>query len=91
MKLKLEEAKIPSNCTFLQTKKTNPEIFSVIPRLQRTHDWKMQSIQKTYVASAALMLKAASKLTKILPKHNNVNLDITFITFIIAEKFLIIN
>ena len=27
LKLKLEEAKITSNCTFLQTKKTNPEIF----------------------------------------------------------------
>ena len=27
LKLKLEEARIPSNCTFLQTKKTSPEIF----------------------------------------------------------------
>ena len=36
----------------------------------------MQSIEKTYVASTTLMLKAASELTKLLPKHNNVNLDI---------------
>ena len=27
LKLKLEEVRIPSNCTFLQTKKTSPEIF----------------------------------------------------------------
>ena len=67
LKLKLEEAQIPSNCTFLQTKKTNSEIFSVIPRLQRTHDCKVQSIQKSYVVSTTLMLKAVSKLTKLLP------------------------
>ena len=48
----------------------------VILRFQRTHDCKMQSIQKTYVASTTLMFKAASELTKLLPKHNKVNLDI---------------
>ena len=31
LKLKLEEAQIPSNCTFLQTKKTNPEMFLSFP------------------------------------------------------------
>ena len=36
----------------------------------------MLRIQKTYVASTTLMLKAASELTKLLSKHNNVNLDI---------------
>ena len=44
--------------------------------LQHTHNCKMQSIQKTYVASTTLMLKAALELGKLLPKHNNVNLDI---------------
>ena len=48
----------------------------VIPHLQRTHDCKMQSVQKTYVASTTLMLKAVSKLTKLLSKHNNVDHDI---------------
>ena len=31
LKLKLEKAQIPSNCTFLQTKKTNPEMFLSFP------------------------------------------------------------
>ena len=49
LKSKLEGAKIPLNSTFLQTKKTTSEIFLVFPWLQ--HNCKMQSIQKTYVAS----------------------------------------
>ena len=49
LKSKLEGVKIPLNCTFLQTKKTTSEIFLVFPWLQ--HNCKMQSIQKTYVAS----------------------------------------
>ena len=76
LKLQLEEVKIPSNCIFLQTKKTNPDIFSVIPHLYHAHDVKMWSIKKTYVAVTTLMLKADSELTKLLPKHNNANLDI---------------
>ena len=77
LKLKLEDAKIPSDCKFWQTKKTNFEIFSVLPRLQRTHDCKMESIQKTFVASTTLMFKAApSELTKPPPNYDNVNLDI---------------
>ena len=73
LKLKFEEVKIPSNCRF---KEINPGIFSIIPRVQHTHDCKMQSIQETYVASTTLMLNAASILTKLLPKHNNAILDI---------------
>ena len=76
LKLKLEEAQIPSNSTFLQTKKTNPEISSVIPWLQCTHDCRMQSIEKSSVASTTRMLKVASKLTKLLPKQDNDNVDI---------------
>ena len=79
LKLKLEEAQIPSNCT---------EMLLVIPWLQCTHDSKMQSIQKSYVASTTLMFKAASKLTKLLPKQDNDNVDIK--TSLI-EKFLIIS
>ena len=61
----------------MQTKKTNPEIFLVIPKIQRKHDCKIQTIQKTYVASTTLMLKADSEFTKLLPVHNNdPNLDI---------------
>ena len=73
LKFKFEEVKIPSNCRF---KEINPGISSIIPRLQHTHDCEMQSIQGTYVASTTLMLKAASILTKLLPKHNNAILDI---------------
>ena len=76
LKLKLGEVKIPSNCIFLRTKKSNPDIFSVIHHLYHAHDCKIWSIKKTYVAVTTLMLKADSELTKLLPKHNNANLDI---------------
>ena len=72
----MKSQKIHPIAPFLQTKKKiNPEIFSVTAWLQHTHDCKMQRIQKTYVASTALIINAASELTKLLPNHNNVNLD----------------
>ena len=42
LKLKLEEVKIPSNCIFLRTKKSNPDIFSVIHRLYHAHDLRSE-------------------------------------------------
>ena len=36
----------------------------------------MQRIQRTYIASASLTLKIASEVIKLLPEHDNVNLDI---------------
>ena len=47
-----------------------------IPWPQHTHDCKMNCIQRTCVASITLMLKDALELTKLLPKHNDVNFDI---------------
>lgn len=58
LNLKLEETNL-IQLNILQTKKTNPAIFVVIPWLQRAHDCKMQHIQKTYIASTSLMLEAA--------------------------------
>ena len=71
LETKRAEAKIPSNCEFLQHKKTNKEIFAVIPRPHRTNDKNMQEIQKIFAASATLMLKAASALTDLIPCHDD--------------------
>ena len=66
-KRKLEAGKLASNCTYLTTKLTNPEIFKNVPTFPRTVDSKIQDIQKVHAASVSLLLTTASYLgTSIL-------------------------
>ena len=61
-KRKLEAGKLPSICTYLTTKLTNPEIFKNLPTFQRTMDSKIKDIQKVHAASVSLLLTTASYL-----------------------------
>ena len=61
-KRKFEAGKLPSNCTYLTTKFTNPEIFINLPTFQRTVDSKIQDIQKVHAASVSLLSTTASYL-----------------------------
>ena len=65
--LKEDSFKRTSNCTYLTTKLTNPEIFKNLPTFQRTVDSKIQDIQKVHAASVSLLLTTTSYLgTSIL-------------------------
>ena len=66
LKSKLESAPVPANCQFLTPKKTNTEIWVTLPGSVRSHDCKLQDIQKIFTTSTILSLKAASELTNIL-------------------------
>ena len=84
-KRKLEAGKLPSNCTYLTTKLTNPEIFKNLPTFQRTVDSKIQDIQKVHAASVSLLLTTASYLgTSILTaqgqnKETNFKIPLNFL------------
>ena len=84
-KRKLEAGKLPSNCTYLTTKLTNPEIFKNLPTFQRTVDSKIQDIQKVHVVSVSLLLTTASYLgTSILTtqgqnKETDFNIPLNFL------------
>ena len=62
----MELGKIPSNCKFLQPKKTNGEIWSVIPPSSRSRDRGVQDIQTIAAASVSLILQAASDMSQYL-------------------------
>lgn len=79
-KRKMEAGKLPSNCAFLTTKMTNPEIFRNLPTFQRTVDSKIQDIQKLTGASASLLISAASFLTTGLATATLNNRDVDFKT-----------
>ena len=62
----MEFGKIPSNCQFLQRKRTNIEIWSVILPSPRSRDREIQDIQTITAASASLILQAASDMSQYL-------------------------
>ena len=57
LKAKLEQAKIPANCFFLNSKRFNSSVWTVI--------------QITHAASVSLILKAASEITNLLLKSTS--------------------
>ena len=59
----MEPGKIPSNYQFLQPKRTNVEIWSVISPSARSRDREIQDIQTITAASASLILQAASDMS----------------------------
>ena len=62
----MELGKIPSNCQFLQPKRLNVDIWSVIPPRPGSRDRGIQDIQTIAAASASLILKAASDMLQCL-------------------------
>ena len=63
----MELAKLPANCRFLQPKRTNVEIRSVIPPSSRSRKRGIQDIQTITAASASLIFQAASDMSQYLP------------------------
>ena len=63
---KMKLCKIPSNCQFLQPKRKNVEILSVIPPSSCSGDRGIQNIQTITAASASLILQAASDISQYL-------------------------
>ena len=63
---KMGLGKIPSNFQFLQPKRTNVEIWSVILPSSRSRDRGTQDIQIVTAASASLILQAASDMSQYL-------------------------
>ena len=61
---KMELGKIPSNCQILHPKRTNVEIWSVIPPSSCGRDSGIQDIQIITAASASLILQAASDMSQ---------------------------
>ena len=68
LKAKLEQAKIPANCLFLNSKRVNRSVWTDTPVAQRADDIALQVIQKTHTASVSLILKAESEITNLLSK-----------------------
>ena len=60
----MELGKIPSNCQILHPKRTNVEIWSVIPPSSCGRDSGIQDIQIITAASASLILQAASDMSQ---------------------------
>lgn len=70
-KLEMETAKIPANCTFLTTKRTNPEVWTAISGFHRTSDSKIQDIQTLFASSISLTLRAASTISSLSKSDEN--------------------
>ena len=67
----MELGKISSNFPFLQPKRTNVEIWSVIPPSSRSRDRGFQDIKIITAASASLILQAASDMSQYIVAASN--------------------
>ena len=63
---KMGPGKIPSNCQFLQPKRTNVETWSVIPPSSRSRDRGNQDTQIIIAASTSLILQAVPGMSQYL-------------------------
>ena len=62
----MDALKLRSNCSFLQSKCTNPGIWAPLSSTERTNDARVQDIRKTSVALTSLVLHKSSELSKYL-------------------------
>ena len=62
---KLQAAKIPSNCKFLDVKSTNKEIWNATATNIRACDVRLQNIQKSHSAMTSALLQVASDISEI--------------------------
>ena len=65
-KHKIELGKIPVNCQFLQPKRKNVEIWSVILPSSRSRVKGIQDIQTITAASASLIIQASTHMSQYL-------------------------
>ena len=71
LKDRLAAAVIPANCTFLKTKRVEPEIWQNIPPQLRGADNKLQGVADAHAASVAMIIKAAEELTSVMPNKDS--------------------
>ena len=60
---RMEDNKVPSNCTFLATKRCNPEIFQLVSGNAKHLEKALQDALSIQSAASTTLLKAASLLS----------------------------